>query len=157
MKLFSSALKYSAIVAGSIMAYLIILLKTGSNTMVMQLTGMLVISMLAMFAIVRVYLHSERSPYNFITAVKMGALGGLLTAILLLVIETILYAVTDVRLAPASALNSGLPYFGMQAMLAFGMVIYGIISSFACFQYFKRPLKGSRYRMPKSWITQEQH
>lgn len=157
MKLFSSALKYSAIVVGAIMAYLIILLKTGSNTMVMQLTGMFVISLLAMFTVVRVYLHSERSPYTFVTAIKMGFLGGILTAAFLLGIETLLYAVTDLRLAPASALDSGLPYLGMQAMMAFGMVANGILSSFACFQYFKRPLRGSRYRKPKSWTTQEQH
>lgn len=157
MKLLLTSLKYSGLAVVGTLAYLFILMQTGGNTLVMQLLGMFIISLVAMFLIVRVYLHSEANPYTFVTAIKMGVAGGVSSGAILLCIESILLAAAGIHFAPDVMLNSGYPYITMQIMLAFGTTVFALISSFACFQFFKRPLEGSRYRKPKSWSTQEQH
>ena len=154
---FKGVASYTIISTLLLLTYLGILINIDSNTLIMQLLGAFLISLVSMFLIVRSLMHKPDDPYSIGSAIKMGLIGGVASAAVLLAIETLLFALGDIKLAPDVMANSGLPYFGLQAMLVFEMVAFSLISSLACFQYLKKPLEGFKYRQPKGVQTSIEH
>lgn len=140
-----ASILYAIMVLILALSYVSILMLTGANTVIAQITGMFGIAAVAMFITVQPF-QRKYIPYNIGTALKLGILGGIFSAGLLLLAEVLIHAIVGIKLAPDAFMRSGLPYTGLQAMLIFELVVYSLLSSLIMFQYYKKPLEHFKYR-----------
>lgn len=150
LKSAKQATLFAIITALGVLVYVGFLKAAGANTIIWQLLGTFAITLGAMFIAIQPFTKNLKQ-FDIGSPLKISLFGGAGAAALLIVIELILVSTADIKMAPTSMLDSGLPYGGLQAMLMFEVFVYSIISGIAAWQLYKKPTADYRYeRKPKT-------